>query len=327
MRLITRADFDGLACGAILQYLGIINEWEFAHPADVQNGFVHATENDVVANIPYIKGCKIWFDHHSSEIERLGKTFFEERKLPPDSEDGSIYPGYTQWEVIQVSWNAPSCARVIYEYYREQMPEAGLERFDTMIREVDKVDSGGLSTEEILNPQGWILLGFIMDPRTGLGRFGNFTITNVELTGLLAQACVNMDIAQILSLSDVRERIAFYFEQDKLFRDMILRHSAVEDNVLIIDLRRVDPIYTGNRFLPYILFPEQNISVTVMESVNAAQCALAVGHSAINKTSAVDVGKLMLAYRGGGHKKVGTCQVPRGEVDRVLREVVRSCKG
>ncbi|MDR2518150.1 MAG: exopolyphosphatase [Spirochaetaceae bacterium] len=326
MRLLTRADFDGLACGALLEYLGIVNEWEFVHPTDVQNGFVHATENDVVANIPYIKGCKIWFDHHSSEIERLGKAFFEERKLPPDPE-GSIYPGYTQWEVIKVSWNAPSCARVIYDYYREQMPEAGLERFEEMVGNVDKVDSGSLSEEEVLNPAGWVLLGFIMDPRTGLGRFGNFTITNVELVGLLAQACVNMDITQILSLCDVRERIDLYFQQDKLFREMIRRHSAVEGNVLIIDLRKVDPIYTGNRFLPYILFPDQNISVTVIESANPAQCTLAVGRSTVNKSAAVDVGSLMLAYKGGGHKNVGTCQVPRDEADRVLQDLVRACKG
>jgi nanoRNase/pAp phosphatase (c-di-AMP/oligoRNAs hydrolase) len=291
----------------------------------VQNGFVHATEQDVLANIPYIKGCKIWFDHHSSETERLGRTFFEEQKLPPDPE-GSMYPGYTQWEVVKVSWNAPSCARVIYEYYKETRPEAGLERFEPMLGYVDKVDSGNLTAEEILNPAGWILLGFIMDPRTGLARFGNFTITKMELVCLLAQACITMDITEILNLSDVRERTDLYFEQDKLYRNMIQHHTVTEDNLLIIDLRKVSPIYTGNRFLPYILYPDQNISITVTESANPAMCTIAVGHSTVNKSAAVDVGKLMLAYHGGGHRKVGTCQVPRDEADRVLREVADACK-
>ncbi|MDR1836522.1 MAG: exopolyphosphatase, partial [Treponema sp.] len=151
MRLFTRSDFDGLACGALLSYLGLIDEWKFVHPKDIQDGMVEATDNDILANIPYIKGCKLWFDHHSSESERLG--------------DHSYFEG--------VSRVAPSCARVVYEYYGG---DAKLGKFQEMIHYVDKVDSGDLTADEILDPKGWVLLGFIMDPRTGLGRFRNFTI-------------------------------------------------------------------------------------------------------------------------------------------------------
>ncbi|MDR2535164.1 MAG: exopolyphosphatase [Treponema sp.] len=324
MRLLTRADFDGLACGALLEYLGIIDEWEFVHPADVQNGFVEATENDVVANIPYIKGCKLWFDHHQSETERLGKAFFEKKDIPSPVMFST--PTQMQWEVIKVSWNAPSCARVVYEYYRNQVSDKNLECFETMLNYVDKVDSGNLTAEEILNPQGWILLGFIMDPRTGLGRFAQFTINNMDMMKLLSHACGTMDIAEILNLPDVVERVDLYFKQDKLFREMIQKCTQIEDNVIILDLREADPIYAGNRFLLYTLFPEQNISITLLNSVDTDKCTIAVGYSIINKTAALDVGKLLLKYQGGGHQHVGTCQVSYTVVDQVLREVIDACK-
>src|SRR5215510_3123966 len=192
MRLLTRSDFDGLACGAILLYLGLVDEWKFVHPKDIQDGLVEATDNDILANIPYVRGCKLWFDHHSSESERLGSsTFFEGE-----------------------SRSAPSCARVVYNYYGG---DAKLGRFAEMIRYVDKVDSGALVPEEIKNPHGWVLLGFIMDPRTGLGRFRDFTISNYDLMDVLAKACAEKTIDEILDMPDVKERIDLHNEQIGLF--------------------------------------------------------------------------------------------------------------
>ena len=236
MRLLTRSDFDGLACGALLLYLGIIDDWQFVHPKDIQDGLVQATDNDILANIPYIPGCKLWFDHHSSETERLGtKAYFE-----------------------GVSRKAPSCARVVYDFYGGDQK---LGRFAEMIRYVDKVDSASLTIDEIAHPRGWVLLGFIMDPRTGLGRFRNFTISNYDLMKKLASACATMNIEEIIAIPDVKERETVYFEQERLFREMVQKVTRVDDNVLVADLRGVDPIYAGNRFLIYSMFPEQNISV------------------------------------------------------------------
>jgi nanoRNase/pAp phosphatase (c-di-AMP/oligoRNAs hydrolase) len=301
MRLLTRSDFDGLACGALLFYLGVVNEWKFVHPKDIQDGLVEATDNDILANIPYIKGCKLWFDHHSSETERLGtKTYFE-----------------------GVSRLAPSCARVVYEYYGG---DEKLGRFAEMIRYVDKVDSGNLNAEEIINPQGWVLLGFIMDPRTGLGRFRNFTISNYDLMKLLAAECASKTIEGILALPDVKEREDVYFEQDKLFREMLKRVIKVEDNVIVADLREVEPLYAGNRFLLYTLYPEQNISVWIVDGRNKANCAITVGYSIINRGATVDVGSMLLKYGGGGHRQVGTCQVPYEDADRIIKEIIKQCK-
>ena len=301
MRLLTRSDFDGLACGALLLHLGLIDEWKFVHPKDIQDGLVEATDNDILANIPYIKGCKLWFDHHSSESERLGpKTYFE-----------------------GVSRKAPSCARVVYDYYGG---DEKLGRFAEMIRYVDKVDSGNLSAEEILHPYGWIMLGFIMDPRTGLGRFRNFTISNYDLMKELARACVDKDIDDILAMPDVKERLEVYREQAELYLNMVKQYAKIDGNIVILDFRGVETIYAGNRFLVYTLFPEQNISMWIIDGRDKANVAITVGFSIINRTATVDVGSLMLHYGGGGHRQVGTCQAAYADADRIIAEIIEKVK-
>ena len=299
MRLITRSDFDGLACGALLLCAGVVepDSWTFAHPKDLQDGLIPVTENDVLANVPFVEGCGLWFDHHSSEEER--------RK----------YKGKYKGE----SRITPSCARIIYEYYggKERFPN-----FDDLMEAVDKVDSGNLTREEILNPQGWILIGFLMDPRTGLGRFRNFTISNYQLMEKLLVCCRTMSTQEILELPDIKERIDVYNEQTEQFKKMVHEHTEIRGDVIITDLRGVDVIYTGNRFMIYSLYPEQNISAWIVSGKGGAGCSAAVGYSIINKTSNVDVGKLMLKYGGGGHKKVGTCQFSDEEIPEKLPKML-----
>jgi nanoRNase/pAp phosphatase (c-di-AMP/oligoRNAs hydrolase) len=300
MRLITRSDFDGLACGALLEHLGIIDEYKFVHPKDIQDGLVEAGPNDVVANIPYIKGCKLWFDHHYSESERLGIMEFE-----------------------GVSRPAPSCARVVYDYYGG---EKKLGHFKDMLHYVDKVDSGDLTADEILNPSGWVLLGFLMDPRTGLGRFRNFTVSNYDLMLSLAKACIDKPIEVILALDDVKERIAAYMEQTEAFKAMIRTHAGTEGSAIIVDLRGVETINAGNRFLIYTLFPLQNISIWIVDGRNKENVAITVGYSIINRSATVNVGSLLLNYGGGGHTQVGTCQVAYAQADRIIREIINVVK-
>jgi nanoRNase/pAp phosphatase (c-di-AMP/oligoRNAs hydrolase) len=187
------------------------------------------------------------------------------------------------------------------------------------------VVSGSLTKEEIMNPQSWILLGFIMDPRTGLGRFRNFTISNYDLMKKLAKDCVEKTIDQILAMPDVKERIDLYFEQNELFKAMIQREARVDGSAVLVDLRKVDPIYVGNRFLLYTLFPEQNISIWIINGKGGEKCVITVGYSIINKTAVVDVGSMLLAYGGGGHRKVGTCQVPFADADRIIAEIRSRC--
>ncbi|MGD9560632.1 MAG: exopolyphosphatase, partial [Oscillospiraceae bacterium] len=297
LRLLTRSDFDGLACAALLKELGIIDTWKFVHPKDLQDGIIEVTDQDVLANVPYVPGAHLWFDHHSSESERLG--------------DAADFGGESRL--------ADSAARVIYEYYGGK---ARLPHMADMVAAVDKVDSAKLTREEILQPTGWVLLGFLMDPRTGLGRFREFRISNYALMEKLIEAVRVDSIDQILADADVAERVELYFAQDALFRDMLAKHTRTQGNAIITDLRGVAPIYTGNRFLIYSLYPQQNISLWVVDGRERKNCPIAVGHSVLNRTSKTDVGSLMLRYGGGGHPQVGTCQVPYANADRVIGELL-----
>ncbi len=301
MRLVTRSDFDGLVCGALLKEIGIIDSWKFAHPKDLQDGLIEIDENDCLANVPYVEGCGLWFDHHSSEFERnqLEGKYKGESRL------------------------APSCARIIYDYYGGQERFA---HFDDMMIAVDKVDSGNLTLDEVKNPTGWILVGYLMDPRTGLGRWRNFTIPNYKLMENLIDACRTMSTAEIMAMPDVIERIEMYNEQTKLFCEMVEKYTRIEGDVIISDLRDVDPIYTGNRFMIYSMYPEQNVSAWIVRGKGGEGCSAAVGYSILNRTATIDVGKLMLKYGGGGHKAVGTCQFTEeniSDLDKMLEELIK----
>ena len=297
MRLVTRSDFDGLICGILLKEAGIIDHWVFVHPKDLQDGLFTATQDDVLANVPYVAGCGMWFDHHTSEKDRVGW-------------DG---------QVAGESRLAPSAARIIYEYYggKDRFPN-----YDDMIIAVDKVDAAQLTVDEILHPENWVLLGFLCDPRTGLGRFRNFTISNYQLMEEIINNFRQMSIAEILETPNVKERVELYFEQAELFIDMVKATTTVHKNVIATDLRGRDTIYAGNRFLVYSLFPEQNVSLWIVDGRMKQNVAIACGYSVINRTCEADIGKLMLLHGGGGHKQVGTCQVPYDDADTEIAAII-----
>ncbi|MFD0678093.1 MULTISPECIES: exopolyphosphatase [unclassified Paenibacillus] len=297
MRLITRSDFDGLVCAMLFKKMGMIDEMKFVHPKDMQDGLIEVNENDILANVPYVPGCGLWFDHHSSELERTG----------PQVE----YKGETRV--------APSAARVVYDYY------GGRERFgdiDDIMAGVDKADSAQFSADDILNPKGWDLLSFIMDARTGLGRYRDYKISNYQLMEELVDHCATMSVDEIMQLPDVIERTQRYFELDAQYRAMLKERTTVEGSVIITDLRDVETIYPGNRFMVYALYPEQNISIWIVDGRNKQNCVFACGHSIVNRTSQVDVGNLMLQNGGGGHRAAGTCQIPYEDADKVLSQLV-----
>jgi len=301
MRLLTRSDFDGLACAVLLRKVGVIDSYKFVHPKDLQDGLVEVNENDCLANVPFVKGCGLWFDHHLSEKER-------------NAFDGE-YKGRSEIK--------PSCARVIYEYYGGEETFPGLEEF---IKAVDKVDSANLTIDEIKNPKGYVLLGFIMDPRTGLGRFRDFTISNYTLMENMIKWCSDLKIDEILQIPDVVERIELYNEQTEKFIQMIKDHTKIMGKTIVSDLRGVNPIYAGNRFMIYSLYPECNLSVWIVSGKGGEGCSAAVGYSILNKTCEVNVGSLMLKYGGGGHKAVGTCQFYSDEMNSKLEQLLEEIK-
>ncbi len=296
-RLITRSDFDGLVCAAILKELDLIDEIKFVHPKDMQDGSVEVTDRDITTNLPYVPGVYLAFDHHLSETVRNEKM--ENHIIDPD---------------------APSAARVVYDYYggAEKLPRIG----EDMMVAVDKADSAQFSDEEILDPEGWVLLNFLMDARTGLGRFREFRVSNYQLMMELIDYCRGHTVEQILQLPDVKERVDLYFEHEELAMKQIQDNATVHGNLVVLDLRNEETIYAANRFLIYALYPDCNISIHVMWGFQKQNTVFATGKSIIDRSSKTVVGELMLKYGGGGHNAAGTCQVAHEDAERVLGELV-----
>lgn len=302
-RLVTRSDFDGLVCAVLLKEIGLIDEIKFVHPKDMQDGLIAISEHDITTNLPYVEGVHLAFDHHHSEALRHDEAPAN-YIIDPD---------------------APSAARVVFEYY------GGPSRFGRvapeMLEAVDKADSAQFTEEEVLHPTGWVLLNFIMDARTGLGRFRNFRISNYQLMMDLIDYCRDHTIEEILDLSDVLERVELYFDHQERFKEQLRSCARQEENVLLVDLRSEEVIYAGNRFVKYALFPECNISVQGMWGFKRQNVVLTVGKSIFNRTCSADVGSIMLRYGGGGHLAAGTCQVPNEEAEQRLREILEELKG
>ena len=301
-RLVTRSDFDGLACAMMLKSLGMINDIKFVHPKDVQDGKIELSKNDITTNLPYDPRVEIAFDHHESEIDRLKAT-------------------ETNGKLI-IDPNARSAARVVYDYYggKETFPTLS----DELLTAVDKGDSADFTIDEILNPSGWVLLHYLMDARTGLGRFHNFRISNYDLMMQLIDYCMDHSVDEILELPDVKERVDLYFEQAELFKEQLLKIAKVYDKVVVLDLRDQEVIYAGNRFMIYALFPDTQISIHVAWGFKKQNTAVMIGKSIVNKASDADIGALCLKYGGGGHKNAGTCQLDNDTVDAQLPEIINA---
>ena len=299
-RLVTRSDFDGLVCAMILKELNIIDEIKFVHPKDVQDGKVELSENDITTNLPFDPRVGLSFDHHESELLRLKDV--DTSKLIIEAE-------------------AKSAARVVYNYYggAAKLKNISPELMDA----VDKGDSAGFNIDEILNPKDWVLLNYIMDARTGLGRFRDFTISNYDLMMKLIDYCPKHTIKEILELPDVKERTDLYFEQTELFKAQLKRISKVYDKVIVIDLRNEDVIYAGNRFMVYAMYPEVEISVHVAWGFKKQNTAVMIGKSIVNKASKVNIGDICLSYGGGGHANAGTCQLDNDKVDNELPNIIK----
>ncbi|MCC6524898.1 MAG: exopolyphosphatase [Polyangiaceae bacterium] len=296
-RLVTRSDFDGLVCAVLLKELDMIDEILFVHPKDMQDGKVEITGRDISTNLPYVPGAHLAFDHHHSETLRVGK---------PDN--------------YICRADAPSAARVVYDHFggKERFPRVA----DDLMAAVDQGDSAAYSEEEILSPKGWTLLNFLMDARTGLGRFRSFRISNYDLMMQLIDACRTHGVAEILELPDVKERVELYFEHHDKFKEQLRRCATVHDKLVVLDLRGEEVIWPGNRFMLYALYPACNISIHVLWGKQRQNTVFAVGKSILDRSSRTDVGELMLTFGGGGHIAAGTCQVDNDKAQATLDELI-----
>ena len=307
MRLVTRSDFDGLVSAMILKEIKLVDDIKFVHPKDVQDGKIELSENDITTNLPYDSRVGICIDHHESEITRNPEAMAKKNWI--------------------IDGNAKSAARVVYNYYRGQGYDLSCIS-DEILNAVDKGDSAGFTREEILNPTGWVLMNFLMDARTGLGRFHDFRISNYDLMMELIDYCRKHNIDEVLELPDVKERVDLYFKQDELFRKQLAEISSMHGKVVVIDQKAAgDVIYSGNRFMVYAMYPEAEISVHVAWGFRKQNTAVMIGKSIFNRASKVDIGELCLEYGGGGHANAGTCQLDNDKVDSLLPEILEKLQG
>ncbi len=297
-RLVTRSDFDGLVCAALLKQVGIIEGIKFVHPKDMQDGKIAISARDITTNLPYVEGVHLAFDHHLSETIRN--------------------KGGRNNHIIDAK--APSAARVVYEYYggEKTFPAA----WNEMMEAVDKGDSAQYHVGEILKPSGWTLMNFIMDARTGLGRFREFRISNYELMMTLIDQCTKLSIDEIIALPDVQERVQLFQEHAELAKQQIQRCSTVHGNLVVLDLRQEETIYAVNRFMIYALYPSCNLSIHVMWGLKQQNTVFAIGKSIVNRSSTINIGELCLSYGGGGHQNAGTCQVANEVANVKLNEII-----
>jgi nanoRNase/pAp phosphatase (c-di-AMP/oligoRNAs hydrolase) len=297
-RLVTRSDFDGLVCAVLLNELDLIDEIKFVHPKDMQDGKIEISDRDITTNLPYVHGVHLAFDHHASEAVRNTGERPNHIILP----------------------DADSAARVVFDHYggEKRFPA----RFNDMMVAVDKSDSARFSHEEIMEPKDWVLLNYLMDSRTGLGRFREFRVSNYQLMMDLIQYCRSHGIEEILQLPDVVERVELYFDHATKAKEQLLRCSTVHNNLLVLDLREEETIFAVNRFMIYALFPQTNISIHVLWGVQKQNTVFATGKSITNRTSRTNIGALMLTHGGGGHENAGTCQVANDQAQAVLQTLI-----
>jgi nanoRNase/pAp phosphatase (c-di-AMP/oligoRNAs hydrolase) len=297
-RLVTRSDFDGLVCAVLLKKVGIIEDIQFVHPKDMQDGKIAISANDITTNLPYVEGVHLAFDHHLSETIR-NKGERNNHIIDP---------------------KAPSAARVVYRYYggEKTFPAA----WNEMMEAVDKGDSAQYDINEILNPSGWGLMNFIMDARTGLGRFREFRISNYQLMMELIEKCISLSIDEIIALPDVQERVQLFHQHAELAKEQIQRCSTVHDDLVVLDLRDEKTIYAVNRFMIYALYPDCNMSIHVMWGLKQQNTVFAIGKSIVNRSSTINIGELCLAYGGGGHRNAGTCQIENEKAHEKLNEII-----
>jgi oligoribonuclease NrnB/cAMP/cGMP phosphodiesterase (DHH superfamily) len=293
MRIITRGDLDGLTCAVLIKEMEDVSEVVFVHPRDLQDGKVEVKEGDVIANLPYDPRCEMWFDHHVSE---------EQRVQPPDDLRGA-------------HGEAPSAARLIYDYYDDEK----LKRFERLVEETDRMDSAKLNVDDVVDPQGYVLLFYTIDPRTGLGQFQEYFNRLVELIR-------TQPVDQVLDDPEVKERSQKILAEQDQFAAFLKENSRLEDNVVITDIRGKKDAPRGNRFLIYTLFPDCNVSLRIFDGKGGQNLVGAIGHNIFNRTCKTNVGELCAEYGGGGHVGAGTVQFGHDEAEAKFAEIIGKMK-
>ena len=294
MRLVTRGDLDGLTSTVIITMKEQVGDLLLVHPQDITDKRIEIRADDVLVNLPYDPRCGMWFDHH---------LLTDSNEKPPAHFEGNYRL-------------APSAARLVYEYYLERHPnDPDLLRLERLVDETDRLDAALLTPDDVENPRDYILLGYTIDSRTGLGSFEDYFRK-------LAEWLKTMPIREVLQQPEVRERVERIRGEAADYKRLLSRNSFQLNNVVVTDLREIERLPAGNRFLVYSLFPDANVSLRVHWGPRDETVIAAVGHSIFNRTCKTSVGELMSRYGGGGHRGAGTCVLPLDTAADAIDEIL-----
>jgi hypothetical protein len=316
MRLVTRADFDGLVCGALITFMEEIDAYLFVEPKFMQDGVVEIRSGDIIANLPYHPACTLWFDHHVTNAESWRRHLGDQA-----NPDRTIAIGKGGFAL------APSAAGIVYRYYLQREKELGngdtlsllsSARWQRLIEETDKIDAGELTPEDVLRPAGYVLVSMTAD-----GKRAEDEPYWLRLIELLRDRSLD----EILADPEVEKRCREILDAQERLKTILIERAELKGNVIFVDLRGIKGIPDGNRFLLYTLFPTGNISIRVADdSQRPNTTAISVGYNIFNTTSRVNVGALMEKHGGGGHRVVGSCRVAEQEAERAIREIFEAVK-
>jgi hypothetical protein len=289
MRIVTRGDLDGLVSSVLLSQVEDIKDITLIHPQDITDHKFPVEPRDILVNVPFDPRCALWFDHHAH----------------------TVMPGPGGYKGAHGM--APSVARVVFDHY------GGASRFpqyEAMVEATDRFDSANLMREDILDPKGTILLGFLIDPRTGLNT--DFKLFFPDLVERLREKGVD----SLLKDTDLSVRVAVYRKNMTDFLSAIRAHSEVDSNVVVTDFRPLVKPPIGNRFLVYTAFPQCNVSLRVSWGPGHEFVAVNIGHSILDRSCPVDVGALCREYGGGGHRGAGACVLSPEMADLEIHDLI-----
>lgn len=290
MKLITRPDFDGLICTIYLKKIFEIDSIEFVEPKFMQDGQIHVTSDDIIANLPYHPNCAYWFDHHISN------------DVPAN------YKG-----IFRV---APSAAGLIWEHYHETHPV--LEKYEYLTKRTDVIDGALLSKHETVYPTGYVLISMTVN--------GSVETEHDYWMHLIDRLEV-LDEDEALKDPIIKARTDEFLFHENEFKDLLKKSTKLNKNIIVTDFRHVNEIKSNNRFLVYAMLPKGNVSVTIKnDSQRVNHTAISVGKSIFNRTCDVNIGDMLKQFGGGGHAGAGSTRVPNEEAEIVLEKIYKMLK-
>jgi hypothetical protein len=287
MRIVTRPDFDGVVCAALIAAaLATDPPVHWVEPSDLQAGKVDIRPGDIIANLPFHPRCDLWFDHHATNAIT------------------GPYKGLFRL--------TPSAARNVFSYFKDRLPESVSE----LVHWADRIDSADFTREQVLHPENhpYIVLSMTVSGEDPDGEpYWNRLVRLLRGTA----------IGQVMADTEVQSRCRRVVEANARYAQHLKACTRVERRVSVTDFRLLEPAPAGNRFLVYSLFPETVVNVRIRyEDQRKLTLVVNIGRSIFNGGCNVHIGSMLTAFEGGGHRGAGSTRFPAAKAGDYLPRIL-----